>query len=261
VKTGESLSGSGPKKKERRGITAYAVLPFKCAGGNADLAAFAEALAEEIVTGLCRFSYLRVIARSSTSRYAGATADVRTIGREVGARYTIEGSLRQAGSRLRLAVQLVDTARAAVAIVDRAIALNPGSANVWFNGGFVRLLAGDLDLAVEHLENATRLDPMGPNRGARMLYTAMARFYQRRFDEAVALLKERNQLSESPGCYLPCGKLRATGKRERGRRGAPPISGADTATPRCPDTVSRARSDTAQVGSRRNRPGKGHQSA
>ena len=67
---------------------------------------------------------------------------------------------------------LKQDARAAVAIVDRAIALNPGSANVWFNGGFVRLLAGDSDLAVEPLENATRLDPMGPNRGARMLRQA-----------------------------------------------------------------------------------------
>jgi TolB-like protein/tetratricopeptide (TPR) repeat protein len=86
-----------------------AVLPFKCAGSNADLAIFAEALGDEIVTGLCRFSYLKVIARSSTSRYAGGAADVRTIGREVGARYAIEGSLRQAGPRLRLAMQLVDT--------------------------------------------------------------------------------------------------------------------------------------------------------
>jgi adenylate cyclase len=92
-------------------------------------------------------------------------------------------------------------ARAAVPIVDRAIALNPGSANVWFNSGFVRLLAGDLDGAVEHLETATRLDPTGPSRGARMLYTAMARFYQGRFNEAVTLLKERNLMSESPGCY------------------------------------------------------------
>ena len=86
-----------------------AVLPFKCAGGKADLAALAEALADEIVTGLCRFSYLRVITRSSTSRYAGAAADVRLIGREVGARYAIEGSVRQSGSRLRFAIQLVDT--------------------------------------------------------------------------------------------------------------------------------------------------------
>lgn len=86
-----------------------AVLPFKCAGATADLVAFNEALADEIVTGLCRFSYLRVIARSSTARYGGTAADVRSIGRELGARYVIEGSTRQSGSRLRLAVQLVDT--------------------------------------------------------------------------------------------------------------------------------------------------------
>ena len=60
------------------------------------------------MTGLSRFSYLRVIARSSTLRYAGAGADVRTIAREIGARYVMEGSVRQAGSQLRIAVQLVD---------------------------------------------------------------------------------------------------------------------------------------------------------
>jgi TolB-like protein/predicted Zn-dependent protease len=71
-----------------------AVLPFKYTGGDADLTALAEGLSEEIVTGLSRFSYLRVIARGST------TTD---------ARYVMEGSLRQAGRKLRIAVQLVDT--------------------------------------------------------------------------------------------------------------------------------------------------------
>jgi adenylate cyclase len=85
-----------------------AVLPFKYSGSNADLTALAEGLSEEIVTGLSRFSYLRVIARGSTSRYASGAADVRTIGKELGARYVMEGSLRQAGPKLRLAVQLVD---------------------------------------------------------------------------------------------------------------------------------------------------------
>ncbi len=85
-----------------------AVLPFKYSGSNADLTALAEALSEEIVTGLSRFSYLRVIARGSTSRYAGQAADLRTVGKELGARYVMEGSLRQAGPRLRFAVQLVD---------------------------------------------------------------------------------------------------------------------------------------------------------
>jgi len=71
-----------------------AVLPFKYTGDDADIAVLAEGLSEDIVTGLSRFSYLRVIARGSV------TAD---------ARYVMEGSLRQAGKKLRLAVQTVDT--------------------------------------------------------------------------------------------------------------------------------------------------------
>ena len=85
-----------------------AVLPFNYTGGSADLAALAEGLSEETVTGLSRFSYLRVISRSSTSRYAGQAIDVRTVGTEIGARYVMEGNLRQAGAQLRVAVQLVD---------------------------------------------------------------------------------------------------------------------------------------------------------
>ncbi len=86
-----------------------AVLPFKYAGGDEDLVALAEGLSEDIVTGLSRFSYLRVIARGSTLKYASEGLDVRAVGEELGARYVMEGSLRRAGKKLRLAVQLVDT--------------------------------------------------------------------------------------------------------------------------------------------------------
>ena len=86
-----------------------AVLPFKYSGNNQDLKALAEGLSEEVVTGLSRFSYLRVIARGSTAKYSGDLGDVRAVGRELGARYVMEGSLRQAGSKLRLTVQLADT--------------------------------------------------------------------------------------------------------------------------------------------------------
>jgi TolB-like protein len=85
-----------------------AVLPFRYSGSNADLTALAEGLTEEIVTGLSRFAYLKVISRSSTSRYANESVDVRSAGKELDARYVMEGSLRQAGTKLRLAVQLVD---------------------------------------------------------------------------------------------------------------------------------------------------------
>ena len=90
-----------------------AVLPFKYTGGNADLIALAEGLSEEIVTGLSRFSYLRVIARSSTERYVGEAVDVRSVGTELAARYVMEGSIRQAGSTLRISAQLVDTSSGA----------------------------------------------------------------------------------------------------------------------------------------------------
>jgi len=85
-----------------------AVLPFKCAGASAELKALADGLSEEVITGLSRFSYLRVIARGSTAKYLSESGDIRAIGKELGARYVMEGSIRQAGSKLRLAVQLVD---------------------------------------------------------------------------------------------------------------------------------------------------------
>ena len=90
-----------------------AVLPFKYSGSNADLTALAEGLTEEIVTGLSRFSYLKVVSRSSTSRYANESVDVRSAGKQLSARYVMEGSLRQAGTRLRIAAQLVDTSSGA----------------------------------------------------------------------------------------------------------------------------------------------------
>ncbi len=105
-----SATGSGAVRAAQREEEGFwvAVLPFKYAGGNADLKALADGLSEEVVTGLSRFSYLRVIARGSTAKYSSESGDVRAIGKELGARYVMEGSLRQAGTKLRLAVQLVD---------------------------------------------------------------------------------------------------------------------------------------------------------
>jgi TolB-like protein/tetratricopeptide (TPR) repeat protein len=109
------LRGAAIAKKEDSGAVRseegfwVAVLPFEYRGANAEIMAFCEGLSEDIVTGLSRFSYLRVIARSSILRFAHQAVDVRAVGKEVGARYVMEGSLRQAGSTLRLAVQLVDT--------------------------------------------------------------------------------------------------------------------------------------------------------
>jgi serine/threonine protein kinase len=90
-----------------------AVLPFRHRDSSGELSALAEGLAEEIVTGLSRFSYLRIVAHSSTMRFASDSADVREVGRALGARYVIEGTLRLAGRSLRVSVQLVDTSSGA----------------------------------------------------------------------------------------------------------------------------------------------------
>lgn len=112
------LPASGPVAKSESGAARaeegfwVAVLPFKYSGSSAELTAVAEGLTEDIVTGLCRFSYLKVISRSLTSRYSHEV-DLRVAARELGARYVMEGSLRQAGMKVRISAQLVDASSAA----------------------------------------------------------------------------------------------------------------------------------------------------
>jgi serine/threonine protein kinase/tetratricopeptide (TPR) repeat protein len=86
-----------------------AVLPFHTTGMNPDLLALAEGMSDEIVTGMARFPYLKVVARSATRRFVGESVAPEAAGKQLGARYVIEGNLRLAGSTLRLGVQLVDT--------------------------------------------------------------------------------------------------------------------------------------------------------
>jgi TolB-like protein len=85
-----------------------AVLPLRFTG-DPEIAVFAEGLTEEIIAGLSRFPYLRVIARSSMAHYLADSDVVRKVANELGARYLVEGTLRQAGNKLRIAVRLVDT--------------------------------------------------------------------------------------------------------------------------------------------------------
>ncbi len=103
-------TGSGENKAAIREAEGFwvAVLPLKYSGSAADVKALAEGLSEGVITGLSRFSYLRVVAGGSTAKYSSESSDVRAVGKELGARYVMEGSLRQAGTKLRLAVQLVD---------------------------------------------------------------------------------------------------------------------------------------------------------
>jgi non-specific serine/threonine protein kinase len=86
-----------------------AILPFKVASGDAEIAALAEGLTEDIATGLSRFSYLHVFSRSATTLSGDKAADVRALGKELGARYVLEGGIRKGAFSVRVTVQLIDT--------------------------------------------------------------------------------------------------------------------------------------------------------
>lgn len=85
-----------------------AVLPFHNMSPDVEQDYFAEGIAEDIITGLSRVTQFFVIARNSTFAYKGKTIDVRQVGRELGVRYVLEGSVRKSGSRVRITGQLVD---------------------------------------------------------------------------------------------------------------------------------------------------------
>jgi len=90
-----------------------AVLPFDNMSNDPAQEYFADGLVEDIITALSRFKSLFVIARNSSFTYKGKLVDIRQVGRELGVRYVLEGSVRKAGSRLRITGQLIDAATGA----------------------------------------------------------------------------------------------------------------------------------------------------
>ncbi len=86
-----------------------AVLPFVNMSDDKDKEYFADGMTEDIITGLSCDSRLFVIARNSTFAYKGQSPDIRTVGKELGVRYVLEGSIRPVGERLRITVQLIET--------------------------------------------------------------------------------------------------------------------------------------------------------
>ena len=344
-----------------------AVLAFQNMSGDPDQEYFADGMVEEIITALSRIRWLFVIARNSSFTYKGQAIDVKQVGRELGVRYVLEGSVRKAGGRVRIAAQLIDaisgphiwadrfdglledvfelqdkvassvagaiepalqavetarsvsrptndltaydlylrawhnvlsydkgridqaldlleeaTARdpgygaalalaaychqqlqisgwvedreanrrtaidlarrgvqvatddptalgqaalvlgyfgedidAALAMIDRALALNPSSARAWYWSGYLRLYAGRPGLAIEHFNSSLRLSPRDPTRGRSLTGIGIADFFNQRYEQAAVTLL--GSLQELPtyaptyrflaSCYAHMGRL------------------------------------------------------
>jgi adenylate cyclase len=110
---GRTLDGVTPVEPPRPVLAlpdkpSIAVLPFTNLSGDPDQEHVSDGVTEDIITELSRFSELFVIARNSSFQYKGKSPDIRQVGRELGVRYVLEGSIRRAGDRIRISAQLID---------------------------------------------------------------------------------------------------------------------------------------------------------
>ena len=90
------------------GKVSLAVLPLASPGGDARQERLADGIAEDLIGELGRYRNIAVIAKSSSFTYKGKAVDARQVGRELGVRYVLEGSLETDSERVRVAVQLID---------------------------------------------------------------------------------------------------------------------------------------------------------
>jgi adenylate cyclase len=96
-----------------------AVLPFKNISGDPEQEYLSDGITEDIITELSRFHSLFVIARNTSFQYRGKDVDVKRVGRELGVRFVLEGSIRRLGDRMRLTTQLIDTLSGSHVWADR----------------------------------------------------------------------------------------------------------------------------------------------
>jgi adenylate cyclase len=112
------IAPNGPPAKKVQPLAlpdrpSIAVLPFQNMSGDPEQEYFADGMVEDITTALSRIKWLFVIARNSSFTYKGRAVDVKQIGRNLGVRYVLEGSVRKAGTRVRITGQLIEAATGA----------------------------------------------------------------------------------------------------------------------------------------------------
>src|SRR6266851_2309091 len=169
-----------------------AVLPFANLSGDPEQEYFAEGMVEEIITALSRIRWLLVLARNSSFTYKGQAIDVKQVGRELGVRYVLEGSVRRAGNRVRIAGQLIEAETGAHLWADRF----DGSLEDVFDlqDKVASSVAGVIEPALQAAETARlALRPTNDLTAYDLYLRAVARFFpvtRDRVHEALGLLEQ-----------------------------------------------------------------------
>jgi TolB-like protein/class 3 adenylate cyclase len=168
-----------------------AVMPFANLTGDPQQEYFADGMVEEIITALSRIRWLFVIARNSSFTYKGQTVDVKQLGRELGVCYVLEGSVRKAGSRVRITAQLIDAANGTHLWADRF----EGSLEDVFDlqDKVASSVAGVIEPALQAAENARSANRSTTDLTAYDLYLrghATALSSAARFPEALSLMEQ-----------------------------------------------------------------------
>jgi adenylate cyclase len=182
---GASLAAGLPTPNQ----PSIAVLPFANLSGDPEQEYFADGMVEEIITALSRIRWLFVLARNSSFAYKGQAIDVKQVGRELGVRYVIEGSVRKGGNRVRISAQVIEAETGAHLWADRF----DGSLEDVFDlqDRVASSVAGVIEPELQAAETARSASRRTSNLSAYDLYLrayAMSFTYQLR--QALALLEE-----------------------------------------------------------------------
>lgn len=183
-----------------------AVLPFQNMSADPEQEYFADGMVEDIITALSRFKSLFVIARNSSFTYKGKAVDIKQVGRELGVRYVLEGSVRKAGGKVRITGQLIDSDTGAHLWADRF----DGSLEDVFelqDQVTTSVVSAIAPKITEAEMERTRRKPAGSLDGYDLYLRALAlshQFAPESLGEAVAVLRKAMEIDPS---YAPAAAL------------------------------------------------------
>jgi adenylate cyclase len=200
-----------------------AVLPFQNMSGDPEQEYFADGMVEEIITALSRIRWFFVIARNSSFTYKGQAADVKRVGRELGVRYVLEGSVRKGGGRVPITAQLIDALSGTHLWADRF----DGSLEDVFDlqDQVAISVAGVIEPTLREVEMQRARRKPTANLDAYDLYLrALAEYFEERGSEAIALAKRAVAIDPS---YGPPAAMVGACRHGQRLRGLGPISEAD----------------------------------